>query len=78
MDWIKDIITTKPIVINNEKKSKTGKDVITPSLPSSGTEMNLAIIKFLIEIKNNKKNIKFLCSAKTIFLKASYGLSINF
>jgi hypothetical protein len=52
------------------------KDVSTPFNPNSGTEKYRAIIKFLTAIKNVIKIIKFLCSAKMMFLNALAGSSI--
>ncbi|MBK7227927.1 MAG: hypothetical protein IPH97_03410 [Ignavibacteriales bacterium] len=61
-------------IVNN--KLKINEDV-TPFNPSSGTDRNLAIIRFLTEMKNKRNIIKFLCSEYIIFLKATFGSSIN-
>jgi hypothetical protein len=68
----------KQIVTAKHSKMIRNNGEVAPRNPSSGIEMKRAIIIFFIEIKNKRKKIKFLCSAKTMVLKASKGFSINF
>jgi hypothetical protein len=52
-------------VITRKDKIKiklTGKLVIVVNLPIVSSEINLALIRNLIDTKNKMKKIKFLCS----------------